>query len=398
MAKYVIIVPDGAADEPIEQFDGLTAFEAASIPHMDQISIQGRQGVVQTVPDGFEPGSDVAQMSLLGYDPARYYSGRAPIEAAAREIPLSLRDWVFRCNLVTIADGRMADHSAGHISTQEAASLIQEFEKEVLQDRFDFYTGVSYRHLMVCRDMEFDCYTYPPHDHIGKPIDKILPRGKGADVLKELTFKSMRFFEGHEINRVRHDLGENPVSSIWLWGHGRKAMMDSFNKQYGLKAVSITAVDLVRGLAKLVGFDLIEVPGATGFVDTNYEGKAQAAIEALQKYDVVFIHIEGPDEASHQGNAQQKVKALECIDRFIVGPVFEHLQQYDYWRMLVLPDHPTPVRTSAHSAKPVPFAMIGTGITSIIHKPFGEANAAESGFRIEKGHELMEYFVRSTTR
>lgn len=398
MTKFVLIVPDGAADEPLEQLDNQTALEAAHIPHLDAISRQGRQGMVQTVPPGLEPGSDVAQMCLLGYNPQRYYSGRAPIEAVAQNIRLALSDWVFRCNLVTFADGKMADHSAGHISTGEAETLVNDLAAQLADEHISFHTGVSYRHLMVCKDLEFDVHTYPPHDHIGKPVDKLLPRGKGSDLLRDLMHRSMAFMTDHEVNQVRSDLGENPVSSIWLWGQGRRARLDSFHKRYGLKGVAITAVDLVRGLAKLIGFDLIEVEGATGFVDTNYEGKAQAAIEALEDHDIVFIHIEGPDEAGHQGNAPQKVKALELIDKFIVGPVWEHLQSYESWRILVLPDHPTPVRTCAHTADPVPFAMAGTGIKSIIERPFSEPHAAESGFRIQRGYELMEYFIKSTAR
>jgi len=393
------VIPDGAADEPQAQFGGRTALEAASIAHMDTVSRLGRQGMVQTVPAAFEPGSDVAQMSLLGYNPEQYYSGRASLEAAAQGIALGMNDWVFRCNLVTMADGKMADHSAGHISTEEAARLIQDLATLLSDEpQLTFYTGVSYRHLLVFKEAVFECQTYPPHDHIGKPIEKILPRGKGSDQLRELMHRSERFFEDHEINRVRNDLGENPVSSIWLWGQGRKAVLDSFHKRFGLKGAAITAVDLIRGLAKLIGFDVIEVAGATGFFDTNYEGKAQAAIEALESHDLVFIHIEAPDEASHAGNAQMKKESLERIDRYIVGPVLKVLRDYDTWRMLILPDHPTLIRTCAHSRHPVPFAMAGTGIKSIMDKPFSETSAATSGFRIEKGHELMEYFLKSTSR
>jgi len=395
MAKYVIIVPDGAADEPIEQFGGRTALEAAEIPHIDRIAIAGRQGMVRTVPAGMEPGSDVAQMSLLGYDPHRFYSGRAPIEAAARNIHLGPNDWVFRCNLVTIADGKMADHSAGRISTEEAAKLIFDLAKQIGNDNLQFHTGVSYRHLLVCKGLDFDVQTYPPHDHIGKPVEKILPRGKGADLLRDLMARSVAIFENHDVNKVRRDLGENQASSIWLWGQGQQAMLDSFRKRFGLKGAVITAVDLVRGLAKLVGFDIIEVTGATGFFDTNYQGKAAAAIKALEDYDLVFIHVEAPDEASHEGNAEVKKKALERIDRFIVGPVLEALEQYPSWRILVMPDHPTPVRTCGHSADPVPFAMAGFGVSGVVEEPFSEANAAKSGLRIENGHELMEYFLKS---
>lgn len=395
MTKYVIIVPDGAADEPLEELGGRTVLEAANIPNMDRISREGRQGIVRTVPHGFEPGSDVAQMSLLGYDPKRYYSGRAPIEAAARDIELSASDWVFRCNLVTIADGKMADHSAGHISTEEGGRLISELNTELGSERICFYAGVGYRHLLVFKGYDFDVKTYPPHDYIGTARNKILPRGKGADVLIDLMARSQQFFAEHDINKVRQDLGENQVSSIWLWGQGRRAQMESFKKRFGLKGVAITAVDLVRGLSKLVGFDLIEVAGATGFVDTNYRGKGEAAINALEKYDLVFVHIEAPDEAGHNGSTELKKQAVERIDELVVGPVYDALRRYENWRILVLPDHPTPISSKAHSAEPVPFAMAGTGVKGVLDADFSEANAAKSGFRIENGFELMEYFLRS---
>jgi 2,3-bisphosphoglycerate-independent phosphoglycerate mutase len=395
VTKYAIIIPDGAADEPIEQLAGLTVLEAADTPNMDKITKLGRQGLVRTVPADMEPGSDVAQMSLLGYDPRRYYSGRAPIEAAAQNIKLSMEDWVFRCNLVTIADGKMIDHSAGHISTVEAGNLIKELDDRLGSEQICFHTGVSYRHLLVFKGLDFDVQTYPPHDHIGAAADKILPRGKGSELLIDLMARSQQIFADNDINKVRKDLGENQVSSIWLWGHGKRAQMERFQKRFGIRGAAITAVDLVRGLAKLIGFDLIDVPGATGFIDTDYQGKAAAAIKALDEYDIVFVHIEAPDEASHSGNVQMKKKAIEQIDKHIVGPVFEALQKYESWRILVMPDHPTPVRTCAHSAEPVPFSMAGDNISGILHTTFSEANAAKSGFRIDNGFELMEYFLKS---
>jgi 2,3-bisphosphoglycerate-independent phosphoglycerate mutase len=395
VTKYVIIVPDGAADEPIKELGNKTVLEVAGTPNMDRISTEGRQGIVRTIPKGLEPGSDVAQMSLLGYDPRTFYSGRAPIEAVARNIELSPGDWVFRCNLVTVADGQMADHSAGHISTEEAAKLIKELNERFGNDQIRFHPGVSYRHLLVVKTLDFDVKTYPPHDYIGTAIEKLLPRGKGADLLIDLMARSQQLFANHDINKVRIDLGENQVSSIWLWGQGQKAIMERFQSRFGIKGAAITAVDLVKGISKLIGFDLINVPGATGFVDTNYEGKASAAIEALGKYDLVFVHIEAPDEASHTGSAEMKKKAVEQIDKYIVGPVLEALQSYESWRILVAPDHPTPIRTRAHSPEPVPFAMAGTGINGILHKNFCEANAAKSGFRIDNGFELMEYFLKS---
>ena len=395
MTKYAIIVPDGAADEPLEQFGGKTVLDAAETPNMDEVSTQGRQGLVRTIPEDMEAGSDVAQMSLLGYDPLTFYTGRAPIEAVAQNIKLSMNDWVFRCNLVTIADGKMADHSAGHISTEEARALIKELNEQLGNEKLQLYPGVSYRHLLVFKGLDFNVQTYSPHDNLGQKIEKLLPRGKGAEMLIDLMARSQQLFSNHDINRVRKDLGENQVSSIWLWGQGRKARMESFQKRFGIKGAAITAVDLVRGLSKLIGFELIEVPGATGFVDTNYRGKASAAIKALGKYDLVFVHIEGPDEASHNGSAEMKKQAIEQIDKHIVGPVLEALQNYESWRILVMPDHPTPVSSKAHSSEPVPFAMAGDNVSGILHTTFSEANAAKSGFRIDKGFEIMEYFLKS---
>jgi 2,3-bisphosphoglycerate-independent phosphoglycerate mutase len=395
VTKYAIIIPDGAADDPLEQFNGQTALEAAEIPNIDKISTMGRQGLVRTIPEGMEAGSDVAQMCLLGYDPRRYYTGRAPIEATARNIKLSLGDWVFRCNLVTIADGKMVDHSAGHISTAEGGKLIKELDDQLGNERMQFHAGVSYRHLLVFKKTDFDVKTYPPHDNIGVAIDRILPRGKGSEMLIDLMARSQQLFAHHDINKVRKDLGENQVSSIWLWGHGKQAQLESFHKRFGIKGAAITGVDLVRGLAKLIGFDLIPVPGATGFIDTDYQGKGKAAVEALRQYDIVLVHIEAPDEASHNGNAQMKKKAIEQIDKHIVGPVFEALHNYTSWRILVMPDHPTPVNSCAHSAEAVPFAMAGDNISGILNATFSEANAAKSGFKIDNGYELMEYFLKS---
>lgn len=392
--KYAIIIPDGAADEPLAELDNRTPLAAAEKPNLDKVSSSGRQGMVKTVPDGLEAGSDVAMMSLIGYDPARYYTGRAPIEAVAQNINLAPTDWVFRCNLVTIVDDKMFDHSAGHISTEEATLLIGELDEQLGNERIQFYPGVSYRHLLVFKDADFDVKTFPPHDNIGVKVDKILPRGKDSEVLIGLMARSQRHFADHDINKVKMDLGENQVSSIWLWGQGQKALMEKFSKRFGIKGCAITAVDLVRGLAKLIGFELIEVPGATGFIDTNFKGKADAAIEALEKYDLVFVHIEAPDEAGHRADAKMKVKAIEQIDKHIIGPVFEALQKYDRWRILIMPDHPTPIRTGAHSAEPVPFAMAGTGVSGVLEAPFNEANAERSGLRIEKGCDLMEYFLK----
>lgn len=392
--KYAIIIPDGAADEPLDVFAGKTVLEAASIPNTDRVSREGRQGMMQTVPRGVPAGSDVALMSVLGYDPKKYYSGRAPIEAVALGIGLDEDDWVFRCNLVTIADEKMADSSAGHISTEEARSLIEELDKSLGIEGVKFHVGLSYRHLCVIKGQKFKIKTEPPHDIINQKVSKHLPRGRGSDILDEIMARSAQLFENHDINRVRRDLGENPVSSVWLWGQGQKATFEKFSSRFGVKGAAITAVDLVKGLSKLIGFALIEVEGATGYVDTNYVGKGQAAVGALEKYDLVFVHIEAPDEAGHSGNALQKRKAVEQIDKYIVGPVHEALMQYNSYRLLVMPDHPTPIENRGHTSDPVPFAICGTGISGILHESFSEENAYNSGFRIEKGHEMMEYFLK----
>lgn len=394
MRKYVIIVPDGAADEPLEMFDGKTVIEAADIPNIDTLSLEGKLGLVHTIGEGLTPGSDVAQMTLLGYDPKLFYTGRAPIEAVAQGIELSEDQWVFRCNLVTFSDGNMEDHSAGHISTEEGRKVIEMLEAELGNENVKFYPGVSYRHLCVVSGMDFDVTTTPPHDVIGSPVQNIMPKGKGAEFVAELMEKSQQILADCDINKVRSDLQENPVSSIWLWGQGKRAQMESFKDKYGISGAAITAVDLVRGIAKLIGFDVIEVDGATGLADTNYDGKAEAAIKALQTHDLVFVHLEGPDEAGHSGDAELKKTALERIDAKIVKPLRESLERYGDWRMMVLPDHPTPVSTRAHVAKPVPAVICGTGIESRLQKPFSELNAKETGFEIKKGFELMEFFLK----
>jgi len=394
--KYAIVVPDGAADEPLELFGGKTILEAAKKPNMDWISVNGRQGLCKTVPPSLQPGSDVAMMAVLGYDPVRYYSGRAPIEAVAQGLEVGESDWIFRCNLVTIADEKMADHSAGHISSKEGKTLIEELNASLGNEKVKFYPGVGYRHLMVVSGYDFaDIRTQPPHDMIGQKIENILPRGKNAEMLIDLMAKSQQFFHEHEINRVRQDLGENAASSIWLWGQGRKAKMEAFSRKYGLKGAAITAVDLVRGLARLIGFDLVDVPGATGYWDTDYRAKGLAAVQALKTHDIVLVHVEAPDEAGHAGNAAIKKKAVEEIDKFVVGPVLAELKNHNAWRMLVMPDHPTPIANQGHTSDPVPFTMAGEGVSGVIHMPFGEANAAKSGIRVNNGYELMEYFLKS---
>ena len=393
--KYVIVVPDGAADNPIELFGGKTIFEASEKPNIDFIAMNGRQGLCQTVPPSLQPGSDVAMMAVLGYDPAKYYTGRAPIEAVAQEIDVAESDWIFRCNLVTTAGGKMIDHSSGHISSEEGKIFIEELNKTLGSEHVRFYPGVGYRHVMVVKGYDFpDLQLQPPHDNIGIEIKKIMPRGKNADVLIDLIKKSENLLKDHKINLLRRNLKKNEATSIWLWGHGKKARMEAFEKKYGLKGAAITAVDLVKGLANLIGFDFIKVEGATGYFDTNYRAKGLAAIDAIKKYDIVLVHVEATDEAGHAGKAEIKKRALEEIDKYIVGPVMAELKKYEHWRILVMPDHPTPVSTQGHTGDAVPFAMMGDGISGEVHLPLGEKNAAKTGIKIDNGYQLMEFFLK----
>ncbi|MBN1396479.1 MAG: cofactor-independent phosphoglycerate mutase [Bacteroidetes bacterium] len=392
--KYVVVVPDGAADRPLPMFGGKTIFEAAEKPNIDSISMTGMQGLCKTVPPELQPGSDVAMMAVLGYDPAKYYTGRAPIEAVAQEINVGDNDWIFRCNLVTTADGKMIDHSSGHISSEEGKTFIDDLNKEFGDEHIRFYPGVGYRHLMIVNGYDFsNLQLQPPHDHIGKNVVDLLPAGKNADVLTDLILKSEKLFKNHKVNLSRREAKKNEASSIWLWGHGKKAKMEAFKDKYGLKGAAITAVDLVKGLAFLIGFDHINVKGATGYFDTDYNGKGIAAIEALKKYDIVLVHVEATDEAGHAGDAVIKKKALEEIDKHIVGPVLNELKKYKDWRILVMPDHPTPVSTRGHTNEAVPFAMAGEGVSGDIHLPLSESNAKQTGFVVHNGFELMKSFI-----
>jgi 2,3-bisphosphoglycerate-independent phosphoglycerate mutase len=391
--KYAIIVPDGAADVPLEDLGGRTPLEAAKIPNMDWVAAHGKCGTVRNIPEGMDCGSDVAILSLIGYDPRKFYTGRAPLEAAAQGLKIGQDEWVFRCNLVTIIDDAMEDHSAGHISTGEAGAIIDELNRSLAGAHVRFYRGVSYRHLMTFKG-RCEAKTVPPHDILGRKISDYLPTGAGSDMLRVLIDRSRKILANHEINKVRRDLGENPATAIWLWGQGKMPLLPAFGDRYGVKVAAITAVDLVRGLAKLIGWDCIEVPGATGYVNTNYAGKGAAAVAALDKYDLVFVHVEAPDEAGHNANANDKVAALEQIDANIVGPVLKRLRaEGEEWRILVLPDHPTPCTVRTHTPDPVPFAMAGKRVEAVISEPFNEATAAASDLHIPRGCEMMEYFL-----
>lgn len=397
--KYAIIIPDGAADDPLPELGGKTPLEAAHKPYCDAIALAGRQGTVRTVPEGFESGSDVATMSLLGYDPAKYHTGRAPLEAAARNIELDVTDTVFRCNLVTVVDGLMKDHSAGGISDAEAATLINTLAMELageLGDKWTFHTGVSYRNLLVCRTGQpFDLKTRPPHEIPEQPIAAHLPMGKGSEVLRQIMDRSASLFARHEVNEVRRQTGHNPATQVWLWGQGRAPFLEKFERRFGVKrGCMITGVDLLRGLAALLGWVSHDVPGMTSFHDTDYAAQGRETVRMLEEHDIVVSHIESPDEASHQADVRTKVAAIEAIDRHVVGPVYEALRKYPEWRILVMPDHPTNIATRKHGYAPTCFAMAGTRVKSLVRGPWSERNSAESDLHIERGHELMEYLLR----
>ena len=392
--KYAIILPDGAADEPLPQLDGRTPLAAANIPNMDWVAQHGCLGRSVTIPAGYTPGTDVGTLSLFGYDPHVYYSGRAPIEAAARGLSAGPDELIFRCNFVTIRDGLMKDFTAGHIAQAEADRLIADLNRLFTNEPCIFHSGVSYRNLLIldgAGDMKLECA--PPHDIPNQPVTEHLPRGSGQQRVREMMERAAQMLQEHEVNRIRRQQGKEPVSDIWLWGQGRPTKLEPFAERFGVSGVVITGVDIIRGLATMMGMKLIEVPGATGYLDTNYVGKGEAAVRALDEYDLVAVHVEAPDEAGHLGDAQEKIRALERVDELVVGPVLDALRRHGEWRILIAPDHPTPCTTTAHDATPPPFCMAGDGIEAVAQGPFSEA-AAQTGPMIEPGHDLMEMFFR----
>lgn len=396
--KYIVLVGDGMADVPVEALNGRTPLEAAKTPNMDAVARTGLLGRVKTIPQGMIPASDVANMSIMGYDCGRYYTGRGPLEAVNLGVELHEGDVAFRCNLVTVIQDVMEDYSAGHISSDEAKKLIEYIGKRIGNEQISFYPGVSYRHLMVVRNgvsrklHQLRCQA--PHDILGKSIDKNLPQGDNAEFIIALMQESRTLLESHEINQVRIDLKENPATMIWLWGQGQKPDMPKFSERYGLTGGVISAVDLIKGLGSIAGLRVITVPGATGYYDTDYEGKARAALECLEKSDFVYVHVEAPDEAGHNGDLLEKIAAIERFDQLVVGTVLKAFQGREGWRLLVLPDHATPISLRTHTADPVLFAMCGTGIAPGNACAFNEQEAAHSAFFVERGHELMDMFIR----
>jgi 2,3-bisphosphoglycerate-independent phosphoglycerate mutase len=360
--KYVVLIGDGMADYPIEELGGKTILQAARIPAMDYIATHGKTGLAKTIPDGFSPGSDIANMSIIGYDPAVNYSGRAPLEAASIGVALAQDDVAFRCNLITIENGRMKDYSAGHISSEEAKILIKTIDTELGNEELNFYPGISYRHLMVARtNLGAEAECTPPHDITGKRIIDYLPSGKDGKFLSELIKESMSILELHPVNLERINEDKNPANSIWIWGQGYAPKFTPFTELYGKTGAIISAVDLLKGIGIYAGLDIIEVPGATGYLDTNYDGKVSAALETLKTKDLVFVHVEAPDETGHEGSLEKKMRAVEDFDRRIVAPILKHAEASDEpFSILVLPDHPTPISLKTHTRDPIPFAIYRT--------------------------------------
>ena len=398
--KYLVMLCDGMADEPNEALGNSTPMEKANKPCMDSLAAKAEVGIVKTVAEGLKPGSDVANLSVLGYEPAVYYSGRSPLEAASIGIDLKDTDVTLRCNLVTLSDDEdyenktILDYCADDISSEEAKILIEYIQEKLGNDVFRFYPGVSYRHCLVWSNGNpHPGVLTPPHDITGKVITDYIPKGEAVDELYDLMKKSYDLLKDHPVNQARIARGKRPANSIWLWGEGTKPLLDNFSEKFGIKGSMISAVDLLKGIAICAGMNSVDVDGATGYLDTNFDGKCKAAIEEFKNgADLVYVHVEAPDECGHRGEIENKVKAIEMIDEHILGPVVEFLKGYDDFAVLVCPDHPTPLSIRTHTSTPVPYLIydskneINSGV-----KVFCEKEARETGNYIEKGFTMMNY-------
>ena len=397
--KYAIIIPDGVADEPQDDLQGQTPLEAARIPTMDAVARAGVVGRSSNVPAHLTAGSAVATMSLLGYDPNENFTGRAPLEAAAQGIELGPEDWAIRCNLVTIEDQIMRDFTAGHVSTDEACQLLKTAQDTLGSEHLQFVPGVSYRNLLIFRGstqpspFTKETTATPPHDLSDKSVANDYPRGPGSDLLCDLMSRSLEQFSDHPVNVARQAAGKPPATNVWLWGIGRRPQLEPFRQRYGRSGRMITAVDLLRGLASIIGWDRIEVPGATGYTDTDYAAKGRYAIDALATTDIICVHVEATDEASHEGDVQRKIEAVQQIDQHIVAPLYAALQQHGDHRILISPDHPTPVRTKTHSHGFVPWTVAGTGVKPDEFTTYSEPTAGKSTMAFDEGFRLMKFFL-----
>jgi 2,3-bisphosphoglycerate-independent phosphoglycerate mutase len=399
--KYVVLLGDGMADEPLAELNGQTPLQAADTPNMDRLARQGALGMVQTIPAGFPPGSDVANLSAFGYDPAVCYTGRSPLEAASMGVELGPEDIAFRLNLVSLGDRDgevyMDDFSAGHIGSEQAGQLVNALQQEFGGAEFSFYPGVSYRHLMVWHGGREQLSFTPPHDITGQPVAGFLPKGEGAEILQDLADRAKVLLENHEVNRQRIAAGSKPANAIWLWGHGRAPEMETLRQKFGISGAVISAVDLIKGIGVYAGLDVIEVPGATGYLDTDYLAKGRYALESLKTRDYVYVHVEAPDEASHSGDLQEKIRAIESFDELVVGTLLDGLPALGEFRLLVLPDHPTPVKKMTHTGDPVPFVLFDSQLQDTPNvfagSAYYEKAAVDTGFFIEHGYELMNQLI-----
>ena len=402
--KFALVIPDGVADEGQPGLNGQTPLQAACVPHMDEVARQGLVGRTDNVPASMPSGSDVGTMSLFGYDPLVYHTGRAPLEAAAQGIELHPGDWAIRCNLVTIIDGVMKSFTAEQYPNESARQLIQLLQKDQCGDsHWKYFPGVSYRNLLVYRargeqaPFSKDTTNTPPHDITDQPVADYLPTGPGSELLLELMDRSRQLFADAEPNRHRVETEELPATQTWLWGYGQRPELTTFLERFGKRGAVITAVDLLRGIGRLIGWDVVEVEGATGYLDTDYAAKGKAAIETLSRDDVDFcvVHVEATDEASHEGDVEAKVQAVESIDKHIVGPLHDWLKQQGDYRLLICPDHPTFLRTRTHSHGYCPFAMCGQGVLADEAQSYSELTAAASSVVFPKGADLMGYFLQN---
>ena len=391
--KYCVLIMDGAAGLPLPD-SGKTCLELARTPNLDKMAKAGQVGLVRTVPQGMEPSSACACMSLLGYDPVKYYRGRAGIEALSMGVPVGPGDVVFRCNVVAVLDGKMADYSAGHISTEESHLLIAALNESLGNDLVSFYPGVAYRHILKLtgREDTLEATCTPPHDIPGQPVAGFLPRGPGSDFLLDLMQRSEKVLENHPVNRARRSRGELPATTVWLfWGTGSIPAMPPFKQVYGLEAAMTSGVDLLRGLAQMMGMRVLELPGVTDGLDNDYAGQINGALQALDQQDMVVVHVEAPDEAGHGGSTEEKVRAIESIDSEIVGRLLAWCE--DGLRVLVMPDHPTPIKTRTHNADPVPFLFWGSGIKSNGAVRFIESEGRKTDLIIDPGYNIMKRFI-----
>ncbi len=398
--KFVIFLGDGMSDRPMDALQGRTPLMVARTPNLDRMVREGIGGWTLNTPTGHYPGSDIANLGVLGYDVTKSYTGRSPLEAAAMGVQLAPKDLSFRCNLVTLTQGFsvMDDFSAEHITTQEASQIITTLNEKLATSEFQFYPGVSYRHLLVWREGRDQLTCKPPHDISDQPIAGKLPMGADAAPIEALMRASWEFLADHPINQQRVANGKKPANSIWLWGEGRKPILPKFKDMFGKTGGIISAVDLMRGIAAHIGFDVLHVPGATGWIDTDYEGKASACLEGLEQHDLMFVHVESPDEAGHAGRLDYKIQAIEDFDARLVGPVLQALAQKGPFRALALPDHPTPLATKSHEPGPVPFAMMGHGLLADNYATFDEKLLTTGSLSFDPGTRMMPYFLDLTNQ